>query len=357
MTLEYYEIPDNFAPVINIAKALLSGREHNDICEMLNNATISVINTDYNDWNGGTYGYTVYISISVKQYTATPSSQINEIEDEVAKALNEATKDDDRNYFNVKISPIITKNDIDWKIIGGEQTKYELRRDIETIRNIMVSVATGGNRIQQEEVRYQQLQTQVTSKLKKLNIPYSNTYSSLWDWYGKWRADFPTYQERRQYIKDLFMPTINFLDDATPNNEMITFVELDDWDRIKRTVSKIQRDSTTACNEEDYQSIGLLCREVIISLAQVVYSPTLHGSIDDNGVEIGKTDSVRMIGNYIQFKLSGKENEELRAYAKNTNKLANLLTHKRNATKKDVLLAVSSTIALINFIGIIEEKY
>ena len=64
-----------------------------------------------------------------------------------------------------------------------------------------------------------------------------------------------------------------------------------------------------------------------------------------------------MIGNYIQFKLSGKENEELRAYAKNTNKLANLLTHKRNATKKDMLLAVSSTIALINFIGIIEEKY
>lgn len=357
MTPEYYEIPDNFAPVFNIAKALLSSREHIDICEMLNSATISVINTDYDNWNGGTYGYTVYASISVKQYTTISPSQINEIEEEIAKALNEATKDDDRIYFRVKISPIITKNDIDWNMLGGEQTKSELKRDIETIRNIMVSVATGGNRIQQEEGRYQQLQTQVTSKLKKLNIPYSNTYSSLWDWYGKWRADFPTYQERRQYIKDLFMPTINFLDDATPNNEMITFVELDDWDRIKRTVSKIQRNSTTACNEEDYQSIGLLCREVIISLAQVVYSPTLHGSIDDNGVEIGKTDSVRMIGNYIQFKLSGKENEELRAYAKNTNKLANLLTHKRNATKKDMLLAVSSTIALINFIGIIEEKY
>ena len=357
MTPEYYEIPDNFAPVINIAKALLSGRGHNDICEMLNNATISVINTDYNDWNGGTYGYTVYVSISVKQYSIFSASQINEIEENVAKALNEATKDDDRNYFSVKISPIITKNDIDWSSVGGQQTKLELKRDIETIRNIMVSVSTGGNRIQDEEERYKQLQTQVTGKLKKLNLPYNNTYSSLWDWYGKWRADFRTYQERRQYIKDLFTPTINLLDDAIPNDEITTFVELDDWERIKRTVSKIQRNSTTAYNEEDFQSIGLLCREVIISLAQVVYNPTLHGYTDDHGVEIGKTDSVRMIGNYIQFKLSGKENEELRAYAKNTNKLANLLTHKRNATKKDMLLAVSSTIALINFIGIIEEKY
>ena len=50
-------------------------------------------------------------------------------------------------------------------------------------------------------------------------------------------------------------------------------------------------------------------------------------------------------------------NKELRAYAKATNDLANQLTHKRSATKKDMLLIVSSTIALINFIGIIEEKF
>lgn len=41
---------------------------------------------------------------------------------------------------------------------------------------------------------------------------------------------------------------------------------------------------------------------------------------------------------------------------KNTNKLANLLTHKRDASRKDMLLAVSATIALINFVGILEDK-
>lgn len=96
---------------------------------------------------------------------------------------------------------------------------------------------------------------------------------------------------------------------------------------------------------------------MIISLAQAVYNPVVHGTEDEKGVKIGETDAVRMIGNYISIELSGSSNDELRAYAKNTNKLANRLTHERNATKKDMLLSVSSTIALINFIGIIAGKY
>ena len=73
-----------------------------------------------------------------------------------------------------------------------------------------------------------------------------------------------------------------------------------------------------------------------------MYNPVVHGAEDEKGVIIGKTDAVRMIGNYISIELSGSSNDELRAYAKNTNKLANRLTHERNATKKDMLLSVSS---------------
>ena len=91
-------------------------------------------------------------------------------------------------------------------------------------------------------------------------------------------------------------------------------------------------------------------------MAQAVYNPDLHGTRDEKGTEIGKTDAVRMIGSYINVRLAGSSNEELRVYAKATNKLANLLTHKRDAEKQDMLLSVSATIALINFIGILENK-
>ena len=82
----------------------------------------------------------------------------------------------------------------------------------------------------------------------------------------------------------------------------------------------------------------------------------MHGEKDDNGVVIGKTDAMRMVGNYINVKLAGSSNEELRSYAKTTNKLANLLTHKRDATRKDMLMTVAATIALINFVVILEDK-
>ena len=88
-----------------------------------------------------------------------------------------------------------------------------------------------------------------------------------------------------------------------------------------------------------------------------MYDPIIHGDTHEDGTKIGNADAVRMIGNYVNYTLGGSSNKELKGYAKTTNALANQLTHKRTATKKDMLLAVSSTIALINFIGIIEEKY
>ena len=87
-----------------------------------------------------------------------------------------------------------------------------------------------------------------------------------------------------------------------------------------------------------------------------MYQPEVHGATDEEGITIGKTDANRMIRDYLTYRLAGSSNQELRSYAKNTNKLANLLTHKRDASRKDMLMAVSATIALINFIGVLEDK-
>lgn len=360
MDQQYYEIPSNFAPVFNVAKALIKERGEIDAYEIITNAKLSVQNTDYDGWNGGTYGYTVYVGLSVKQYTSFSPEKITKIEKIVADSLNEAIKGSNNDYFIVQIEPTIGKDDIDWDAVGGRKGRALLRQNIETIRDIMISVATGRQQIQVENTRYTTLYAQIQHDCKVLNLTFNNPFPNLWAWYGKWKADFRTYQERRAYINDLFAPMLVYFDENMNFNNVSkveTLVELDEWDRITRTLTKIKRDSNNAKNEEDFQTVGLLCREVIISLAQAVYNPKLHGSTDEKGVVIGNSDANRMIGNYVNIKLSGGSNEELRAYARNTNKLANRLTHERNATKKDMLLSVASTIALINFIGIIEEKF
>lgn len=50
--------------VTEIAKA--DGEE--DIVGLLTNSQITIQETDYDNWNGGTYGYTIYICIDVKTF-------------------------------------------------------------------------------------------------------------------------------------------------------------------------------------------------------------------------------------------------------------------------------------------------
>ena len=168
----FYEIDSNFLPVYNLAVALIKERGRDDICRVLLDARLSVLNTEFDGWNGGTYGYTVFVSLSVKQYTSFSTEKREEMEKVLSDALNESIKGDNNNYFHVQIGPFLSKDDVDWNLIGGLNGKATLKQDVETIRNIMISVATGGNRIQDEDKRYKELHIRAQRNCKKLNLIY-----------------------------------------------------------------------------------------------------------------------------------------------------------------------------------------
>ena len=138
MEQQYYEIISNFSPVLNLALALLKGKGYGDVCEVISSSKTSVVNTEYDGWNGGTYGYTVYVSLSVKQYTSFSSDKIAEMEKLLSEALNESIKGNGNDYFNVQIGPSLSKEDIDWNLIGGLNGRATLKQNIDTIKNIMV---------------------------------------------------------------------------------------------------------------------------------------------------------------------------------------------------------------------------
>lgn len=53
-------------------------------------------------------------------------------------------------------------------------------------------------------------------------------------------------------------------------------VNLTDWEIIKRGIMEINKREKQAENEEQFQAVGILCRELIISLAQTVYNSELN---------------------------------------------------------------------------------
>jgi hypothetical protein len=243
--------------------------------------------------------------------------------------------------------------------IGKETLAYseakELIQEIDKQKALMIDVATGGSRIQQVNDEYKERRISIISKLQAAGIQDPNPYSDLWNWYGKWSdGSLPSYQSRRNYISNVYQPVIDSLTLSLQRREVQQVIEPTGWARVDRNIDKIVQSLANAKNEEDYQTVGLLCREAIISLAQAVYDPNLHPSVD--GVDPSETDAKRMLENYIATELAGGSNEALRKYVKDSYHLAVTLQHKRNASFREAALCVEATRSLVNAVAIISGQ-
>ncbi len=168
--MAFYEEEKNFSPVFRTAVSLMQMRGCDSLYQLIQMAEASVVCTDFDNWNGGTYGYTVYLNLPVKVYASMSKEEIEEAEKTLRETLNEVTKRDENHYFAVQIAPRFTKSDINWELIGGEVGKERLKQDVEALRDLMISVATGGDRIQNVDARYKSLHNSIASRCKQLNI-------------------------------------------------------------------------------------------------------------------------------------------------------------------------------------------
>jgi hypothetical protein len=231
----------------------------------------------------------------------------------------------------------------------------ELIQKIETQKGLMISVATGGPKIKEVNAQYQHRRFEIMTKLQDMAIDDPNPYPDLWIWYGKWSdGSLPSWQSRRNYISNLYQPLIDAITVRSKTTSVVQPQEPTGWARVDRNVDKINSALAYAENEEDFQTVGLLCREAIISLAQAVYDSAKHGSVD--GVSPSNTDAKRMLENYIAAELSCSSNETHRKFAKTTVQLAVDLQHKRTASFREAALCAEATRAIINTIAIMSGQ-
>lgn len=344
---------EEFRKITYTVSELLKADNELELNDIITNSEINVEESGYDNWNGGIYFYTVYLNVNVETFVKI-RDKIEKIEADLLARFEIGTRHlESEVVSSVRIVPK-SQPKIDWNRIAGLTTKGKLIDDVEFLKNTMISVSTGGQRIQEINDEYKAKYQLVTKALQRLNLQNPNAYRDLWDWYGKWSSDFSTYRERRAFIREMFSSLSQALEE-TEEPEMISItVDLTGWERIERSIQEIKTRQNEANKEEQFQVVGLLCRETIITLAQSVFIAEKHPILDNT--KVSKTDAKRMLEAYIAVELSGSSNEKLRKYAKTTLDLANELTHKRTATKKDSSLCSVATLALINFIGTIEGR-
>jgi hypothetical protein len=215
-------------------------------------------------------------------------------------------------------------------------------------RAIMISVATGGFRIQEVDDFYRARQARIVQDLPT-DVQFDNPHGDLWDFYHFWDANLPQWKDRRRYVREMFGPAIA----AIAKRSSISPIrrEPTGWERVDRALSKARDRLASASAEEDFQAIGLICREVIISLAQAVYDPSIHESLD--GVVPSETDANRMLGAFIGHAFPGESNKEVRAHARASLALALNLQHRRTASQQLAMLCVEATASTTAVISII----
>lgn len=176
-------------------------------------------------------------------------------------------------------------------------------------------------------------------------IENSLPYGDLWQWHGKWSADLVGYASRRMFVADLFAPVI-----VQVRTQRVTEGAPTGWARVDRTMSDARERLSRAKNEEQFQAIGLLCREALITLAQEVFDPEKHPT--EPGVRVSSTDFKRMIESYFAAEMRGGAAEELRKHARTALDLTLRLQHQRTARFRDAAICIEATSAVVNIIAI-----
>lgn len=132
------------------------------------------------------------------------------------------------------------------------------------------------------------------------------------------------------------------------------FEEPTGWQKVDRQLQEVKAALDKAKTEEHYQTIGLLCREALITVAQELYHLELHGSPDDKVPS--KTDAKRMLEALFAYELKGGVNQEARSHARAAVDLALALQHKRTADFKMAALCAEAAATVVNLLAILAGR-
>jgi len=134
----------------------------------------------------------------------------------------------------------------------------------------------------------------------------------------------------------------------------VVFEEPTGWQKVDRQLQEIRARLDAAKTEEDFQTIGLLCREVLISAAQAVFDPARHPTLD--GVRASDTDAKRMLEAIIEVELRGGANEEARTQARAAVRLAVALQHDRSADFRSAALTAEAASSVVNLLAVLSGR-
>jgi len=326
----------------------LRSKNQGQLIDIIKKAQINIEVDNYDDYYGIVY-YTMKFYLKYIDYFEI-SGKKKIYEDILTTTLHSFYNDDKEVIRNIEIHPII-KQYVDWIAVPNENKESVIKK-LNEESELLTKSCTGQTKINNVNTQYQDIHMDLVNILKQLCIEHVNPFKSLWEWYGYYnKNNLSSYQSRRDFIKQMYDPLINIINDSDDSITQMTQYIPTGWKKVDETALRMKEVLINPSITTDYQAVGLFGRDCLLSLALVVIEKDKHPSIDDTNIQ--SEDAKRMLVDYIQHCQNQNVNSNAIKIAKESVKLSNRLTHNRTATSIEAELCYSAVISTIDIIRIL----
>lgn len=216
-----------------------------------------------------------------------------------------------------------------------------------------------GLRVSEEEARAA-LRT-LRLVLQRQGIEFKPPWRDFSSFKGHWLSEgaYGSWQARRDILEKWFRPVQDELDEA---DEQQFIGELTEgisphkdlgWTDVDDHIAQLRQRFRSASTAVDYKDVGNRCVGVLEALSAHVYNPEVHCPPGATEPPVDRTD-IR-IGAYIDQRLPGKSNEELRGLTKKASALSHKMKHSPKADRTTTGITADAVILLANILRRLED--
>lgn len=213
---------------------------------------------------------------------------------------------------------------------------------VDSQRSVLISVATGGPRIDDADREYKKRHRVLKRGLDHYGIVPPFKWSSLWDWYGYYSGKLGSYAERRAYINELADPVLEQLEKRQTRGVIADWGETpESWGTLNQRLDELKQRVSAATSTDDHQDVGRRAREIIIAAVNLAFRSEMIPPGDD--IPKG-ADAKNRLEHVMNNLVPGTAHAELRKLLRDALDLAHKVTHSDGITRVDAFAAAQATV-------------
>jgi hypothetical protein len=177
-------------------------------------------------------------------------------------------------------------------------------------------------------------------------------------WIRKRASGAGGWQARRELLSDIFdapYAAMMAVQDRALDSTLPEAVSAHDrlgWPEVDTEIGELRRHFRTARTPQDYRAVGNDCVHITEALSRKVYDHVHHTPEGEEEPPVAKTKL--RLERYVEARLPGRENAEMRKFARATIELAQAVKHSGTPSRTEAGLLADAIILLANMLRRLE---